>query len=98
MQRDQGYPHNRLGGNIETRASVFFFNFILLYFFYLKGKRNRDSKNKNARTKIKQNQNYIQKVENEFTLKEYPGRVDLPSPHYSLEDRNARGMALGVDH
>ena len=42
--------------------------------------------------------NYIQQGENEFTLKEYPGRADLPSPHYSPDGQNARGMASGVGH
>ena len=38
------------------------------------------------------------KSENEFTLKEYPGRADLPSPHYSPDGQNARGMFSGVGH
>ena len=34
----------------------------------------------------------------EFTLTEYPGKADLPGPHYSLVGQSAREMALGVDH
>ena len=42
--------------------------------------------------------NYIQQGENKFTLKEYPGRADLPGPHYLPDDQNARGMASVVGH
>ena len=32
----------------------------------------------------------------EFTLTEYPGRAELPGPHYSLTGQSAREMALGI--
>ena len=43
-------------------------------------------------------QNYIQQGHIEFTLKECPGRADLPGPHYSPDSQNAREMALSVGH
>ena len=46
----------------------------------------------------KENKNYIQKGRIEITLKEHPGREDLPVPHYSLGDRSAPEMALSADH
>ena len=34
----------------------------------------------------------------EITLKEHPGRADLPVPHYSPDDQSFREMALSVGH
>ena len=34
----------------------------------------------------------------EFTLMEYPGRADLPGPHYSPVSQSALEIALGVGH
>ena len=47
---------------------------------------------------MKENKNNIQQGWIEFTLKEYPGRVDLPGPHYSPDGHSAREMALGIGH
>ena len=42
--------------------------------------------------------NYIQKGRTEITLKEHPGRADLPVPHYSPTGRSSLEMALSADH
>ena len=39
-----------------------------------------------SKNEIKQNQKYIQQVENEVTWEESPGRAGPPNPHYALED------------
>ena len=46
----------------------------------------------------REKQNFIQKGRIEITLKEHPGRVDLPVPHYSPSGRSSPKMALSVDH
>ena len=48
--------------------------------------------------KEERKQNYIQQDRIGITLKEHPGRVDLPVPHYSPDGQSAREMALGVGH
>ena len=55
-----------------------------------KEKRNARKKKKKIKT--------IQQGLVEFTPTEYPGRADLPDPHYSLIGQSAREMALGVGH
>ena len=86
----KGYPHNRREGDLETKAQVFF--------LFLCLKTNEIKKAKIKFKKEKEKKNYIQQGENEFTLKEYPGKADLPSSHYSPKGQNARGMASGVGH
>ena len=69
----------------------------LRFFFFLienKGRQNKESRKKCK----KENKNYIQQDRIGITLKEHPGRVDLPVPHYSLDNQCAREMALGVGH
>ena len=41
---------------------------------------------------------YIQKGKTEIMLKEHPGRVDLPVPHYSPGGPSSQKMALSTDH
>ena len=41
---------------------------------------------------------YIQQGRIEITLKEYPGRANLPVPHYSPDGQSAREMTLSVGH
>ena len=47
---------------------------------------------------VKEKKIYIQKGKTEITLKEHPGRADLPVPHYSPGGGSFLGMALSVDH
>ena len=70
---------------------------ILASFFFMikpieikKAKRNAREKKKKIKT--------IQQGWVDFTLTEYPGRADLPGPHYSPAGQSAREMALGVGH
>ena len=73
---------------------------LALFFFFLiffikaidinKAKRNARKKKKKKKT--------IQQGWVEFTLLEYPGRADLPGPHYSPTGQSAREMALHVGH
>ena len=65
-------------------------------FFFIKGIEIKKAK-RNARKKKKKIKT-IQQCWVEFTLTEYPGRADLPSPHYSPAGQSAREMDLGVGH
>ena len=46
----------------------------------------------------KEKKNYIQKGRTKITLKEHPGRADLPVPHYSPGGRSAPEMASSANH
>ena len=66
------------------------------FFFFLRIKADEIKKaERNARKKTK---TYIHKGRIEITLKEHPGRADLPVPHYSPDGQSAREMALSVGH
>ena len=62
--------------------------------FFNKSRRNKESKKKCKKEK----KSYIQQDKIGITLKEHPGRADLPVPHYSPDGQSAREMALGVGH
>ena len=70
--------------------------------FYLKKKNEIENKNRRNKESIKtckkENKNYIQQDRIGITLKEHPGRVDLPVPHYSPDGQSTREMALGAGH
>ena len=70
----------------------FFFFFFFLF-------ENKSRRNKERRKKCKKKtKTYIQQDRIGITLKEHPGRADLPVPHYSPDGQSAREMALGVGH
>ena len=46
----------------------------------------------------KKKKSYIQKGKIGITLKEHPGRADLPVPHYSPSGRSSPEMTLSADH
>ena len=81
-----GYHHNR-----SKKEKIY----ILLGFFFFRKANEIKKAKRNARKKTK---NYIQQGQIEFTLKEHPGRADLPGPYYSPDDQSAREMALSVGH
>ena len=76
---------------VEWTLRVFLFCFFL---FENKSRRNEESIKKCK----KENKNYIQQDRIGITLREHPGRVDLPVPHYCPDGQSAREMALGVGH
>ena len=47
---------------------------------------------------MKEKEIYIQKGRIKITLKEHPGRANLPVSHYSSDGRSSREMALRVGH
>ena len=82
----------------KKRKMVFFFCisvFIFIKFYSNKGrlKKYNIKKCKKGKEKL-----YTKKNRIEITLKEHPGRADLPVPHYSPEGRSSREMALSVGH
>ena len=89
-----GYPHHRNGGCRQVNRGHNFFFLILKNEIENKNRRNKESR------KIckKENKNYIQQDRIGITLKEHPGRVDLPVSHYSPDGQSAREMALGIGH
>ena len=70
--------------------------FLLFGFFFSYEKSN--CKKEIKKKCRKENKNYIQQGWIEFTLKEYPGRANLPGPHYSPDGQSDREMDLGVGH
>ena len=56
--------------------------------------------NEESRTKCKKEKEklYIKECRIEITLKEHPGRTNLPVPHYSLDGRSFQEMDLSVGH
>ena len=75
----------------------FFIFFIFLIFFWLHENKSRRKKENKKKCK-KENKIYIQQGRIEITLKEHPGRADLPVPHYSPDGQSSQEMALRVGH
>ena len=71
--------------------------FVCCFFFWLFENKSRLKKESRKKCK-KENKNYIQKGRIEITLKEHPGRADIPVPHYSHDSQSSREMALRVGH
>ena len=63
--------------------------------FFLKSNLNKERKKKCKKEKQKKIKT-IQQGWVEFTLMGYPGRADLPGPHYSPAGQSVREMALDV--
>ena len=66
------------------------------FLFFLKENeiKNKNKRNKESKKKYKkENKNYILQYRIGITLKEHPGIVDLPVPHYSPDGQSAREMA-----
>ena len=98
LQKRRRLINKRRVDGLTPHFSPFFCLFWLLLLFFLfsfnESRRNKASKKKCK----KENKNYIQQGRIEFTLKEHPGRADLPVPHYSPYGQSAKEMALGVGH
>ena len=70
---------------------------MFFFFFWLLKNKSRQKKENRKKCK-KENKNYIQQGRIEITLKEHPGRADLPVPPYSPDGQSSREMALSVGH
>ena len=72
---------------------------VLFFFFsFFKLKIKVDEIKKAERNPRKKTKIYIQQDRIGITLREHPGRADLPVPHYSPDGQSSREMALGVGH
>ena len=69
-----------------------------IFFFFFNLKIKADKIKKAERKAIKKTKTYIQQGRIEISLKEHPGRADLPVPQYFPDGQSAREMALSVSH
>ena len=92
------YPTPTTETSIVLNAQRVHLEKLASFFFMIKAieikKAKRNARKKENKKKIKT----IQQGWVEFTLPEYPGRADLPDPHYSPAGKSAREMALDVGH
>ena len=92
------HPHNRNKHCPQcTEGTPRETSIIILYFFLLSSIEIKKAKRKCKKEKQKKRKT-IQQGGVEFTLTEYPGRANLPGPHYSPAGQSVREMALNVGH
>ena len=91
------YPTPTTETNIVLNAHRIHPGKLASFFFNDKNNRNKESKKKCKKEKKKKIKT-IQQGWVEFTLTEYPGKADLPGPHYSPTGQSAQEMALDVGH
>ena len=82
---------------VYSFVGCFWFCFVLFFFLGLLENKSRRKKENMKKCK-KENENYIQQGRIEITLKEHPGRADLPVPHYSPDGQSSREKALSIGH